>query len=86
MVTSRHGAIPDPESEPEIARVLIDPPPVPNHHTVKSLADITNQFQKSIELLSQKKVYPSNLSTKLMDNVRISIDEKIIKTFGEQQS
>ena len=68
MVTTRHGAITDPNPQPENQRVLIDPHPVPNHHIVKSVAEITNKFQMSIKVLAQKNLYQNDLSSKLMEN------------------
>ena len=86
MVTTRHGASTDPDPPPESKWGLIDPHPVPKHQVVKSVAAIASKFQKSIELLSQRKVYPSDLSLKLMENAQSEIDREIVKNFGYQPS
>jgi hypothetical protein len=86
MVRTRHGAITDPDPPPESKWGLIDPHPEPKNEAVKSVAVIASKFQASIELLSQRKVYPSDLSSKLMENAQQEIDAEIHKKFGSEPS
>ena len=50
------------------------------------MAAIACKFQKSIELLFQRKVYPSDLSSKLMEKAQNEIDGEIVNFFGFQSS
>ena len=86
MVRTRHGAITDPDPPPDSKFVLIDPHPEPKNDAVKSVALIARKFQTSIELLSQRKVFPSDLSSKLMENAQFDIDMEIQKKFGRDPS
>ena len=86
MVRTRHGAITDPDPPPDSNWGLIDPHPEPKNEAVKSVAGIARKFQTSIELLSQRKVYPNDLSEKLMENAQLEIEMEIQKKFGRDPS